>query len=446
MAGSAATPAHTGRPADVVVRNAGELLTCAPASDGLGIVSAAALAATGGVITWIGPDADLSGVAAGLIGPATRVVDAGGRVVMPGVVECHTHLVFGGDRAAEYQMRVAGRSYLEIAAAGGGIKSTVSATRAASSDDLYERGLEHLGWMARFGVTTVEAKTGYGLSLKDELRVLEIYQQLERDHALTIVPTLLGAHTVPLEYKEHPEAYVDLVVEEMVPAVAERGLARFCDVFVEDGAFNLAQARRVLEAGLAHGMRPKLHADQLSAGGGAELAAELGAVSADHLDHISDTGIAAMAGAGVTGVLLPGAVFFLGLHDFAPARRMIEGGMRIALSTDFNPGTCFTENVFLMGTLASSYLRMTVDEVIPALTYNAACAIAMEDQVGSLEVGKRADVLVLDVESHLSIPYHWGVNPVATVIKDGRVLLDRHDADPRTLLFRNPNESSGDER
>ncbi|MBU2602924.1 MAG: imidazolonepropionase [Actinobacteria bacterium] len=430
----------------MVVRNVGELLTCAPASGGLGVVSGAALAATGDAITWIGPDTDLSGSAAGLIGPATSVLDAGGRVVMPGVVECHTHLVFGGDRAAEYQMRVAGRSYLEIAAAGGGIKSTVAATRAASSDELYERGLRHLAWMASFGVTTVEAKTGYGLSVEDELRVLEIYQKLDREHPLTIVPTLLGAHTVPLEYKERPEAYVDLVVEEMVPAAAARGLARFCDVFVEEGAFSPAQARRVLEAGLAHGMRPKLHADQLSAGGGAELAAELGAVSADHLDHISEAGIAAMAEAGVTGVLLPGAVFFLGLHDFAPARRMIEGGMRIALSTDFNPGTCFSENVFLMGTLASSYLRMTVDEVIPALTYNAACAIAMEDQIGSLEVGKRADVLVLDVESHLAIPYHWGVNPVATVIKDGRVLLERHATNPRVLPSWGADGSPGDKR
>ena len=247
----------------------------------------------------------------------------------------------------------------------------------------------------------------------------------------TLVPTLLGAHTVPVEYEPGsgggPEAYVDLVVERMIPEAATRGLARFCDVFVEEGAFTLAQARRVLEAGLEHGLRPKLHVDQLSAGGGAELAAELGAVSADHLDHVSDQGIAALAAADVTAVLLPGAVFFLGLHEYAPARRLLEAGVRVALSTDFNPGTCYTENVFLMGTIASAYMKMTAAEVLLALTINAAHAVGLAEEVGSLEVGKRADILILDTTSHLTIPYHWGVNPVATVVKDGVVVIEGDD-------------------
>ena len=290
-----------GRPADLVVRNAGELLTCA---DGLGVISGGAVAVGEGRISWVGPDPDLE--AAVEIGPRTRVIDAGGRVVMPGVVECHTHVVFGGDRAAEFQMRVAGKPYQEIAAAGGGIKSTVNATRAASRDELFERGRRHLGWLLRYGVTTVEVKSGYGLSVHDELRILEVYRDLAAVAPQTIVPTLLGAHTVPLEFAGRADRYVDLVVGEMVPRAAEAGLARFCDVFVEEGAFTLEQARRVLEAGLAHGLRPKLHADQLSAGGGAELAAELGGASADHLDHVSNAGIAALAAAGVTAVLLPG--------------------------------------------------------------------------------------------------------------------------------------------
>lgn len=447
--------------ADLVVRNVGELVTCASApagraqggatpadvpttsgevpsgsagdlgatagsADGLGIIPRGAVAITGGRIVWVGPDADLDRAVA--IGPRTRAIDAGGRVVMPGVVECHTHVVFGGDRAAEFQMRVAGRSYQEIAAAGGGIKSTVRATREASREQLFERGLRHLRRLLRYGVTTVEAKSGYGLSVADELRILEVYRDLDAAVPQNLVPTLLGAHTVPAEFAGRGDDYVGLVVGEMVPRAAQEGLARFCDVFVEEGAFTPPQARRVLEAGLAHGLRPKLHADQLSAGGGAELAAELGAVSADHLDHVSGTGIAALAGAGVTAVLLPGAVFFLGLHEYAPARRLLDAGVRVALSTDFNPGTCYTENVFLMGTIASTHMKMNAAEVILALTLNAAHAVGLADEVGSLEVGKRGDLLILDATSHLSVPYHWGVNPVATVIKDGAVAVENPPA------------------
>ncbi len=418
---TAATPATPAAPthADLVVRNAGELLTCA---GGLGIVSNGAVAVSGGRIVWVGPDPDL--LAAVTVGPRTRVIDAGGRLVMPGVVECHTHAVFGGDRAAEFQMRVAGRDYREIAAAGGGIRSTVRATREASRAELFSKGARHLESLLAYGVTTVEVKSGYGLTLDDELRILEVYRDLADAAPQTLVPTLLGAHTVPDEYAGRADRYVDLVVGEMIPAVAELGLARFCDVFVEEGAFDVNQARRVLEAGVAHGLRPKLHVDQLTAGGGAELAAELGAVSADHLDHVSEAGISSLAAAGVTAVLLPGAVFFLGLRDYAPARRLLESGVRVALSTDFNPGTCYTENVFLIGTIASTQMKMNAAEVILAATINAAHAVGLDGDLGSLEAGKRADLLILDTASHLTIPYHWGVNPVATVIKDGVVVAE----------------------
>ena len=229
---------------------------------------------------------------------------------------------------------------------------------------------------------------------------------------------------MPPEYAGDPDGYVDLVVGEMIPAAAERGLAVFCDVFLEEGAFSLAQARRVLEAGVAHGLRPKIHADQITAGGGAELAAELGAVSADHLDHVSDAGIAALAESGVTAVLLPGAVFFLGLQRYAPARRLLDAGVRVALSTDFNPGTCYTENVWLMGTIASTQMKMGITEVVRALTVNAAHAVGLGADVGRLEPGYRADILILDTPSHLTIPYHWGIDPVRTVITAGTVVVE----------------------
>lgn len=414
--------------ADFVVRHAGELVTCAApatATTGtddatLGIIKNAAVAGAGGRIVWLGPDADLESAVA--LESGATVLDGRGRVVMPGVVECHTHAVFGGDRAGEFQMRVQGWSYQEIAAAGGGIMSTVLATRVASREELFERGRLHLDRLLRYGATTVEVKSGYGLTLEDELRILEVYRDLAEVVPQALVPTLLGAHTVPAEYRGDPDGYVDLVVNEMIPQAADRGLARFCDVFAEEGAFTLEQARRVLEAGVAHGLRPKAHVDQLTGSGGAELAAAVGAVSADHLDHVSDAGVAALAAAGVTAVLLPGAVFFLGASEYAPARRLIDAGVRVALSTDFNPGTCYTENVFLMGTIASMQMKMTAPEVILALTLNAAHAIGLADEVGSLEPGKRADILILDTTDHLTIPYHWGINPVATVIKDGKVV------------------------
>jgi imidazolonepropionase len=414
--------------ADSVVTGAGELLTCDPSRPGLGIVPGGAVAAYQGRVCWTGPAADLDEHVS--LVPGARVIEAAGRVVMPGIVECHSHLVFGGDRAHEFQLRVQGHSYEHIAAAGGGIMSTVRATRAASRDELVERGSRHLDRLLAFGVTTVEAKSGYGLTTEDELRLLEITREVSESHPATVVPTFLGAHSVPTEYAHDPDAYVELVVDEMIPRAAETGLARFCDVFCETVAFSPAQSRRVLEAGLAHGLRPKIHADQLSDGGGALLAAELGAVSAEHLDHVSPKGAAALADAGVTAVLLPGAVFFLGSTAYAPARGLMEEGVTVALSTDLNPGTCYSENPFLMGTIASCYMGMTAEEVLLGLTRNAARALGMENEVGSLSPGKQADILVLDTDDHLMLPYHFGINPVAVVLKGGRVVVGEAEVGP----------------
>jgi imidazolonepropionase len=277
-------------------------------------------------------------------------------------------------------------------------------------------------------VTTVEAKSGYGLTVQEELRLLEVTGELGGDHPATVVPTFLGAHSVPGEYRTDPQGYLDVVVQEMIPLVAEQGLARFCDVFCETVAFSPEQSRRVLEAGREHGLRPKIHADQLSDLGGARLAAELGAVSAEHLDHVSAAGIAALADAGVTAVLLPGAVFFLGSSAYAPARALIEAGVAVALSTDLNPGTCYSENPFLMGTIASCYMGMTAEEVILGLTRNAARALALEQEVGSLALGRQADILILDTDDHLTLPYHFGINPVAAVLKGGRVVVAEGEA------------------
>lgn len=437
--------------ADFLITGAGELLVCpgpcpgATSERGLGIIPRGAVAAREGRIVWVGEGARWRREVS--LAPSAKVVEAEGRLVMPGLVECHTHLCFAGRRADEYQQRVRGVTYGEIAAAGGGILSTVAATRAASAAELGALVQGRLDRFLAYGVTTVEGKSGYGLSLEHELRLLEVQRQVAAQHPVDVVGTLLGAHTVPREYAGRGEEYVELVAEQMVPAVAERGLARFCDVFCEAGAFSAAQARRVLETGRRHGLLPKLHADQLTSGGGAELGVEVGAASVDHLDRVSEAGIAALnrawaeqtapvapaagpvaAGQAVPGaarrapvaVLLPGATFFLGEGGAAPARLLLDAGIPVALSTDFNPGSSPTQNLWLMTTLGCSQLRMTAAEVMRAVTIEAATALALEHEVGGLEVGKRADILILQCDDHREIPYHYGMNPVWRVYKSAR--------------------------
>jgi imidazolonepropionase len=418
--------------ADLIIKNAGELLTCARAAPGgrstLGNIAGGAVAARDGRVVWVGPGSALMEEVRLVRGGQT--VDADGRVVMPGAVECHAHLAWAGDRADEFQMRVAGATYQEVAAAGGGITSTVHATQAAPDGILRALVRKRLDRFLRYGVTTVEAKSGYGLSSEQELRLLEVYRDVGLAHVIDVVPTLLAANIVPVEYAGRADDYVKMLVKKMIPAAAKHKLARFCDAFCEQGAFSVEQCRRVLEAGLEHGLLPKLHADQLSYMGGTEMAAELGAVSVDHLDHVSEDGVAALAAIpGDTrvpvAVLLPGATFFLGEGGHSPARWLLDAGARVALSTDFNPGSSPTQNLWLMGTMGCSQLRMTAEEVIRAVTIEAAAALALEDEVGSLEVGKKADILILDHTRHAEIPYRYGMNPVWCVFKDGQLVLKR---------------------
>ena len=352
-------------------------------------------------------------------------IDGAGCWALPGFVDPHTHPVFFKTREGEFALRVMGKSYEEIAAAGGGIRNSVRVFRQASFDELSELTYQRIRRFLEFGTTTIEAKSGYGLSLEDELKSLRILKKVAELLPITIVPTFLGAHEVPDEYQRDREKYVDLIINEMIPRVAEEKLAEFCDVFCEKDVFTVAQSERILLAAKDHGLQPKLHADELFYTGGAELAAKVGAISADHLLKISAEGIRSMADAGVVPVLLPGTTFFLGKSGYAPARQMIDAGMPVAIATDFNPGSSMTQNMQLMLTLSALYLKMTSAEVITAATRNAARAIAREDRVGTLETGKDADIVLLDIPGHEYLPYHYGVNHVRKVIRHGRVVFER---------------------
>lgn len=347
-------------------------------------------------------------------------LDGGRGTAVPGFVDGHTHLPWAGSREDEFVQRLAGRSYQEIAAAGGGILSTVRATRAADGDALVELALGRLRWMLSCGTTTAEAKSGYGLSLGDELKQLEAIRAAAALQPVELVPTLLAAHEVPAEYRHRREAYLALVCDEIVPAAAERGLARFCDVFCERGVFSAAESRQVLEAGRRHGLLPRLHADEFADSGGAQLAAELGALSADHLMAVSPAGVDALAAAGVTALLLPGTSFFLAKRIYAPARRLIAAGVPVALGTDCNPGSSYTESLPTIAQLAVFELGMSIAEALTAVTLNPACSLGLGAEIGSLEAGKRADIVLLDAPNLLHLAYHYGVNPVRSVVKAGR--------------------------
>lgn len=351
-----------------------------------------------------------------------RVLDGRGGTLVPGFVDPHTHLPWAGSREEEFVQRLAGKTYLEIAGGGGGILSTVRATRQASQEELERLVEPRLDRMLRHGTTTAEAKSGYGLSLDDEVKQLRVIRSAAAGHPLDLMPTLLAAHEVPAEHRAHRERYLDLVCEEIIPAVGEAGLARFCDVFCERGVFSAAESRRVLEAGREHGLAPRLHADEFVDSGGAELAAELGALSADHLTAVSDAGIEALAAAGVTAVLLPGTSFFLMKHSYAPARRLIAAGIPVALATDCNPGSSNTESMPMIIVLAVYELGLGIEEALTAATLNAACCLGLGDRIGSIEPGKDADLVLLEAPSLLHLAYHYGVNPVAAVIKRGEVV------------------------
>jgi imidazolonepropionase len=358
--------------------------------------------------------------------PEAERLDGRGGTLIPGFVDPHTHLPWAGSREEEFAARLAGKTYQEIAAAGGGILSTVAATRRASEEDLVANVLKRMDQMLAWGTTTAEAKSGYGLNQDDELKQLRAVRQASGRHPVDLVPTLLAAHEVPPEYRggdgEGRRRWVDRICDEIVPATAEAGLARFCDVFCEEGVFSAAESRRVLEAGVRHGLAPRLHADEFVDSGGAALAADLGALSADHLMAVSPAGVEALAGSGVTAVLLPGTSFFLMKRHYAPARRLIEAGVPVALATDCNPGSSHTESMPMVVLLAVLQLGLTIEESLTAATLNSACCLGLGSEVGSVETGKRADLVLLDAPNLLHLVYHYGINPVAAVVKGGRVV------------------------
>lgn len=422
--------------ADLLIVNANELVTLAGDSQKprvgkqmreLGIIRDGCLAVRDGRIAAVGKTSEIA-----KLFRAEAIISANGKTVLPGFVDSHTHLIFAGSREDEFQMRVEGASFLEILEAGGGILKTVRDTRKASIDRLVDLGVKTLDVMLAHGTTTVEAKSGYGLTTKDELKILEATRRVNQLHTVDVVSTFLGALAVPPEYKGNLRGYVDLVAEEMLPKVAASVLAEFCDVLCEKGAFGLEQSRRVLMAAKNHGLRVKVHADEMSWSGGAELAADVGAISAEHLLFSSVDGVKAMASKGVVAVLLPAAALSLMLGRFADARLMIDCGVPVALGTDFNP-SCLVESMQLIVAFACHFMRLTPAEAITAATINSAHAVGRAGDVGSLEVGKRADVVVLDAPNHKFLGYHLGVNLVEKVVKNGRVVVDK-EANPSEIV------------
>lgn len=383
----------------------------------VGIVTNAAVLCEDGVIAWVGPMSEWNR----RLPEHMSEIDAAGKVVLPGFVDSHTHMMFAGDRAHEFALRARGATYQQIAEAGGGILSTIRHVRAASKKDLKKNTRRYLSAMMQHGTTTVEIKSGYGLDVDSEIKMLEAINELKDEEVITVVPTFIGAHAYPPEFKENKQAYVDLVVEKMIPYVGRKQLATFCDVFCETGYFEPAESERILREARTWGMKLKVHADELTPLGGAELAARLGAVSADHLERVSDAGIAALRDAGVVATLLPGVSFFLN-HGYAPARKLIDAGVAVAIASDFNPGSCMSFSMPMMMTIACTQMRMTPEEALVACTLNAAAALDMSDSIGSIEVGKKADLLIADVPDYRFLAYHFGVNHITTTIKNGTIL------------------------
>lgn len=358
--------------------------------------------------------------------PEHSVVNAGGRVVLPGFIDAHTHIVFAGDRVDEFEKRAGGATYEEIAAEGGGIRATVLKTRAASEDELLTGAIERSKLFLRNGTTTVEAKSGYGLSLESELKMLRVIARLANESSMRVVSTFLGAHEVPDEYQSAPDDYVHLVANEMLPAVAANGLAEYCDVFCEPKVFNLERSRRILEAARKAKLGLRIHADQLSNSGAAQLAASVSAATADHLEHIDSDGMQALAEADVQPVLLPASVYTLGSKRFAPAREMIEQGLGVVLATDFNPGSSPTPSMPFVLSLASTQMHMTPAEAITAATINAAYSLGRGDSIGSLEPGKQADFVIHDCADYREIAYYAAVEPASKVFIRGELVYSRH--------------------
>ncbi|MEC9488518.1 MAG: imidazolonepropionase [Halanaerobium sp.] len=415
----------------LLIKNAGELITCAGGAPKrgtemgeLGIIEDGAVTVEDGKITRVGRTGE---ILRGIREEDFMVFDAKGKPVLPGFIDPHTHFVFAGYRADEFSWRLAGIPYMEIMERGGGILSTVNATRQASFDLLKDNGLKRLNSMLTYGVTTVEGKSGYGLDLATELRQVRVMEELNDLHPVDIVITFLGAHAFPPEYKDKRESYISLLIEDILPEVAATG-AEFCDVFCDRGVFTVGEAREILLAGQELGLVPKLHADEIARVGGAELAAELNAISADHLLKASRQGLQQMAARDVMAVLLPMTAFSL-KEPYADGRSLVDMEVPVALATDFNPGSCYSESIPLLFALAALYMQLTTEEIISALTINAAAAIGRESKIGSIEEGKDGDLLILDCPSYQHLTYHLGVNLVEKVFKRGRLVKDNKEGE-----------------
>lgn len=401
----------------MLIKNISRLVTMCPASDregSLGVIANACLCARNGMIEWFGAQKDLPSKYENEI-----VVDAGGKVVMPGLVDCHTHLVFAGSRVNEFNERSQGKTYKQIAAEGGGIMFTVRATRAATEDELFFSAIERTNEAFRRGITTLEVKTGYGLDVETELKMARVIKRLQEIHKNSVFGTFLGAHAVPAEFKGRKEEYVEILLNEMLPKIAEVGSISACDIFIEEIAFSADDARRIAKRAAELGMKIHLHVDQFCDVGGAKLAAELSALSADHLDESSLEGLRLMKEKGVAAVLLPLATCFAGLSKYASARKMISEGLCVAISTDYNPGTAPSLNLFLSATVGVTQMGMTCDEALLSITKNAAQVLALSDR-GEIAVGKRADVIVLECEHEYESLYWFGKNLVSQTFLAGK--------------------------
>jgi imidazolonepropionase len=404
--------------ADLII-NASTIATCTE-GEGAGIIENGYIAVKDGKIISLGA----GNAPRDMEGPNTKVINAVGKTVTQGLIDAHTHLVHGGSREKELSMKLKGVPYLEILKRGGGILSTVRNTRGASKEELKAKAEKSLNQMLLHGTTTVEAKSGYGLDLDNEIKCLEVAAELNASHPVDIVSTYMGAHAVPEEFKGNTQGYIDFMCEKVMPYVRKNNLAEFMDVFCEDGVFSPEESRIIMQKGKDHGFKLKIHADEIIPLQGAELAGEMGAVSAEHLLAASDEGIAAMAKAGVTAVLLPGTSFYLMLGKYAQARKMMDMGVRVAIATDYNPGTCPTENLQSIMTFACYGMKLTPEEIIKGMTLNAAHGVDRAGEIGSLEAGKKADIVIFDSPNLEYIIYHYGINHVDTVIKGGKTVVE----------------------
>jgi imidazolonepropionase len=416
--------------AKLIIKNASQLVTCSGFSPkkgaqmaDLGVIEDGAVVIEEGSIQAVGPSQEILPVPNSV---GFDILDASGKAVLPGFVDSHTHFVFAGYRAEEYNWRLRGDRYMDIMQRGGGILSTVSATRNAKTADLVASGRRRLDAMLAFGVTTVEGKSGYGLDYETEMKQLEVMRTLNREHPVDIVSTFMGAHAVPPDFKGSEERYIDFLIDDVLPEVAKRRLAEFCDVFCEKNVFSIDQSRRLLTKALDFGLKLKLHADEIVEMGGTELAVELGAISADHLLQASDKGMAELARSDTLATLLPGTAFSL-REPYARGREMIDRGCAVALASDFNPGSCFTQSIPLIFALATLCMNISTEEAISAFTLNAAAAVDRADNIGSIDYGKQADLIILAYPSYTFIPYHIGMNTVETVIKKGKVVFNRNN-------------------